>query len=130
MNRQHGFTLMEILVAMTVVAVALATLISAGGHSTSNAAALRDRTYAQWIAANALTELRLNREIDEPGRENGDELMMNQRWIWRAEIVATPDPNLLRIDLRVYMPGQENSIVTLTGFKGTSGNVAAPELTQ
>ena len=122
-RQQLGFTLIEILVAMTVVAIALAALISAGGQSTSNAAALRDRTYAQWIASNALAELRMDPELDEEGRRNGDELMMNQRWEWRAEIANTPDPQLLRIDVRVYMPGQQNSIVTLTGFKGRSPSI-------
>ena len=122
-GQQQGFTLIEILVAMSVVAIALAALISAGGQSTGNAAALRDRTYAQWVASNALTELRLDRELDEEGQRDGDELMMNQRWEWRAEIVDTADPQLMRIDVRVYMPDQENSIVTLTGFKGRSPSI-------
>lgn len=118
---QHGFTLVEILVAMAVIAFPLAALISASGQSTSNAASLRDRTYAQWVAANALTELRLDPDANEPGRRNGDEEMANARWRWQAAITTTPDPNLLRIDVEVSLVGEEGSMVVLTGFKKKPG---------
>lgn len=118
-SRQQGFTLVEILVAMTVIAFALAALITSSGQSTNNASALRDRTYAHWVATNAMTELRLDPEVNEPERHTGDEQLATQRWSWEAEIVTTPDPNLLRIDVRVSRAG-EGTIVTLTGFKGRS----------
>lgn len=120
-RREHGFTLVEILVAMAVIAFSLAALISASGQSTSNAASLRDRTYAQWVAANTLTELRLDREVNEAGRRNGDEEMANARWRWQAAITTTPDPNLLRIDVEVSLAGDDGSMVVLTGFKKKPG---------
>lgn len=116
-HRQSGFTLVEILVALAVVAFALSALVSASGQSSNNAAALRDRTYAQWVASNALTELRLDPGINKETRQSGDELMAGQRWDWRAEVINTPDPNLLRIDVRVFPQGEDGSVVTLTGFK-------------
>src|SRR5690606_22980352 len=58
-RRARGFTLIEILVALAVVGVGLAALITASGRSTRDAAELRDRTYANWVARNVLAEIRL-----------------------------------------------------------------------
>lgn len=123
-HRQHGFTLVEILVAMAVIAIGLVALVGASGRSTQTAAELRDRTYAQWVAANAMTELRLDPGIDEESRQDGEEQLAGEWWQWQADISDTPDPDLLRIDVRVAR-GDSGSIVTLTGFKARPDNVAA-----
>lgn len=114
--KQRGFTLMEILVALAVVGIGLAALIGTAGHATRDAAALRDRTYAEWVAANAMTEIRLEQNFPDTGKRDGDEILGGQRWFWNAEISTTPDPDLRRIDVRVSLEKNGGSIVLLSGF--------------
>ena len=60
MNRgERGFSLLEVLVALTVVAIAMAALVEAGVQQTASRGQLRDQTQATWVAANALETLRL-----------------------------------------------------------------------
>lgn len=66
--RRTGFTLVEVLVALAIVAIALGAGLKAAGALTSNAQRLADVTAAQWCADNALTNLRLARQF--PGADS------------------------------------------------------------
>lgn len=117
--RQKGFTLVEVLVAMAVIAVGLAALISEAGRTTRLATELKLRTYAGWVASNALSEIRLEPGWVDTGSRRGEELQANKRWYWRAEISTTEDENLRRIDVYVSDSSDEDdgSLVLLSGFE-------------
>ena len=121
MKSQRGFTLMEVLVALTVIAVALAALISETGRSARSAGDMKLKTYANWIAANQLAEIRLEPGWVDTGRRSGDVEMgpRGQRWYWWAEISSTQDEDLRRIDVYVshLEDRREGSLVLLTGFE-------------
>ena len=59
MNSPRGFTLIEVLVALVIVAISLAAGVKAAGALTQNAARLQTVSAAQWCAENQLSELRL-----------------------------------------------------------------------
>lgn len=121
-NHAGGFTLIEVLVAVAVLAVTLSTFIVAGARYAENARYLRDHTLALWVARNQMVEYYLAKTWPETGTEEGTVSMGNQKWHWRAEISQSPAPTIRRIDISVYRVNPtteepaDNAIATLSGF--------------
>ena len=116
--RHLGFTLLEVLIALAVLAIGMLAVIGAAGSSTRIDSQLRDKTFASWVAMNELTTLRLARSWPQD-TENGDADMGGQKWHWVATFTKTSDPDLLRVDISVsnaQQPDQE--IAGVTGFMG------------
>lgn len=103
MRRRYeaGFTLLEVMVALLVVALALAALMGTAGRSAADTAQLRDRTVAAWVAQNVITDLRLEPEWPVPGRRQGQALMLGRTWFWEARIVPAADPDLRQVEIAV-----------------------------
>jgi len=117
---QHaGFTLLEVLVALAVVAIALSAILGSSGRTVSNAANLRDTTLAQWVGENRMAELRLEGEWPSTGGSEGEAEMGGREWFWRMEVEDTEDDNLRRVEVSVYTSRDEDySVATVLGFVG------------
>lgn len=84
--RNAGFTLLEVLVALAVLALALAAGIKAAGSNIDNAAYLRDRTLAHWVAMNKLTEMQVFNKFPATGTtERGSLLWAGSEWYWSVQ---------------------------------------------
>jgi general secretion pathway protein I len=114
----RGFTLMEVLIALTIVAIALSSMSVAMGGFLSTATTLRERTYASWIAQNKIVEYRLANEVPETGTTSGEVDFANSTWEWEANVQETGVENLLRIDVSVGFAGSNAVIRSVTGFIG------------
>lgn len=115
---QRGFTLVEVLVALAIVAAALASIAVTMGRMQFNAQLMRDRTYASWIAQNRIVQIRAEGVLPEPGNSNGETEFAGLEWEWETDIEETGVENLLRIDVSVSRPGEDGTIKTVTGFIG------------
>ncbi len=115
---QLGFTLIEVLVALGVVALALSAAAISMGQMIDTANAMRERSYASWIAQNRIVELRLSGSIPEVGTSNGDVDFANNTWGWRTIVSETGVENLVRVDVEITRIGTEDVIRTVTGFVG------------
>jgi general secretion pathway protein I len=87
---QTGFTLLEVLVAVAILAVALGALIKAGSDNAANTAYLRDRTYAHWVALDQVTLYRTGLEEPHRGTRSGAREMAGRTWFWRATLSDEP----------------------------------------
>ena len=109
-----GFTLIEVLVALFVVATALAALGFAGARALSNQAVLEERTFALWAADNQLAEARLRASM-QPGSTGGSVHIGNRDWRWQRQVQLAPGGQLWRIDVTILDPDGQ-PIYTHTGF--------------
>jgi len=120
-NRQRlqGFTLLEVLIALAVLALAMGAVIKATSDYTSNQSYLRDRTLAMWVARNVLVEYQVKGEWLSVGERKGTRDMGNQEWRWLARISQTEEAELRRLDVEVYpvdSDDDENPVSVLSGF--------------
>ena len=101
MRRAAGFTLVEVMVALAIVAIALGAGLRAAGVLTDNAARLAEVGAAQWCADNQLTGLRLARVVPDVGESDFECVQLGRRFVGQLVTRTTPNPNFRRVDAAV-----------------------------
>jgi general secretion pathway protein I len=109
--RMRGFTLIEVLVALVIVAFGMGAVLATLSAAANNTAALHDKTLAQWIALNLVADTRLALQPPKTGTTEGDlKAFGNSDWHWQREIVPVElIPGLLEISVRVRRTGTSSS---------------------
>jgi general secretion pathway protein I len=121
----RGFTLIEVLVALVIVAVGMAAVMSALSSSANTVRFLRDETFANWVALNQIATIRLSGQQPATGTTDGDTDYANRSWHWRQEVVSTEVPGVVRIDVKVrpkeIKAGDDEAwTTTVSGISGNS----------
>ena len=106
-----GFSLVEVLVALTVLAIALAAVTKTASEGAGNAAYLRDKTLGNWVAMNKITELYAMNQWPPIGQSNGDSPMGGHEWVWTMEVSATPDQDIRRVEVEVRRHEDDAGII-------------------
>jgi general secretion pathway protein I len=117
--RAKGFTLLEVLIALAIVALALTALVRASGQQADALAREREQTLAGWTAANVLTGARLREGFPTIGERTGDEQQGDRRFRWRLVVSGTDQPAIRRLTVTVF--GGEHGdepVASLSGFAG------------
>ncbi|WP_418648710.1 type II secretion system minor pseudopilin GspI [Thauera butanivorans] len=110
-----GFTLLETLVALAIVALALSAATRAMGGTVVAAASLREHTLAAWVAENRLAELRAGQAWPAIGQRRGDSMMGRQRYRWTETVSGTPNPLFRRVKVEVHA-ADGRPLASMTGF--------------
>ena len=119
---QAGFTLIEVLVALVVVALGMGALLATLTSAANQTAQLRQRTVAQWVGLNQLTTVRLGTTAPALGSSEGSVEMAGQRWSWQQVIADPGISGLRRVDVTVRVGEGKDSvaITTVSGFLGST----------
>lgn len=128
MNNSRGFTLLEVLVALAILALVAASVLTSAGSGLRNASRLEEKTLAGWIADNRMTELQLMQPAPGIGRNQSATKFAGRNWQIFEEIEGTSAPSLLRVTLWVAPLNeaadatriQEAAALSLTGFVGVT----------
>ena len=125
-----GFTLVEVLVALVVVALGLTALLVAVNGTARTSGYLRDKTLAQWIALNRLSEVRLNVTKFGQNTDTGELDFGNRKWHYDTRYFDTSIASMKRVVVRVYRGDAKtkgNPVAQAVGFLGSS--LSAPGAT-
>ncbi len=121
-----GFTLIEVMVALVVIALGMLGVIQAVSQTANNSGYLRDKTVAHWVGMNQLTEVRLQKSAPGIDKTSDEVEMAGRRWKWTMEVTQSPVETIRRIDISVRPADakEDSSLASVTGFYGSA--VAPP----
>ena len=127
----RGFTLVEVLVALVIVAFGMGAVLAALSSAAESVMRLREQSFAEWIGFNQLATARLQASLPPVGTTSGDVEFASTRWQWQQTVTKMDIPGLLRIIIRVRSaataqqaapgakgPANDTWLVTVMGFRG------------
>lgn len=104
-RQQQGFTLVEVMVAMMIVALALTALMVNIGGLIDNTSYLQKKTIAHWVALNELELERINNRVTNnmlTNEKSGETEMVGRQWYWRIKPIKTANEGFLQLQINVY----------------------------
>ena len=120
MNKtSKGFTLIEVMVALTIIAIALASLIKASGSHTRSAAYLKSKTLAHYVAMNEVSQLQINQSWPSTGSKKKSTEMAHREWYWTRLVEKTGDESdtIRSVKFNVFLDEErEHSLAYIQAF--------------
>ncbi len=111
-----GFTLIEVMVALTIIAISLGALLSTSGTQANSATYLKQKTIAHWVALNELAQIRISGTFPDIGDKKDSTKMANHEWYWIRTSKKTADDNTREITYKVYADKEYKQ--NLTSLRG------------
>jgi general secretion pathway protein I len=97
-----GFTLIEVLLALAVIAIALTALLKATAQSIENTARIKEKSISHWVAVQGVTMIQLQLIELTPSQDSTQvTTMLNQKWYWRAKVSTTAIKHMQKITISV-----------------------------
>jgi general secretion pathway protein I len=117
-SKHAGFTLIEVLIALAILAIALTATMRAASVATDSANETKLRTLATWIAQNRIAEINALSVTSLPsvGESNGRQAMANIEFEWKQKISNTPNTAFRKVEVQVLRPGNDQWLANLSGF--------------
>lgn len=106
LRSQKGFTLIEVMVALAIIAIALASLIKASGSHTRSASYLKSKTLAHYVALNEIAKIQVKRKWPSIGTKKKSSEMAGIEWFWISEVGKTRSDDIRSIKFNIYQDEQ------------------------
>ena len=101
-HKKSGFTLIEVLLALTVLAIGLTALLKSNAQNIHYSGRLKEKTFAHMVAMSAIADIQTNAIKLPVGRETvRTSQLLGINWYWKANISTTPIPALQKISVSV-----------------------------
>jgi general secretion pathway protein I len=116
----RGFTLIEVLAALVIVALGMIAAIQAVTQSARNGTYLREKTLAHWIGMNVITDRRLQGEPPDVAESTGRVEFAGEFWQWTMKVTQTQVDSLRRMDVAVRRADapEDSVLASVSGFYG------------
>ncbi len=122
-----GFTLLEVMVALVIVALGLMAAFGQVNQSLNAASRLRSLTLAHWIAVDQITRLRVLGEFPAIGSSSDEVEMAGTRWVYKTKVTKADLETLRVVDVSVALADSPDSVVTsVTGVIGAPPTAQQP----
>ncbi len=115
---ESGFTILEMLVALSVLSIAVLALVNLAGETIRNAGTIEDRMFANVVAENRAVEALTQFNPPAIGEARGTETSANRLWRWTRKVSLSPDPEILRVDIAVTEQEGGQVLGAVTVFRG------------
>ena len=121
--RAQGFTLLEVLVALSICAMAGIAAMQVSGEHINHLSTLEEQAYASWVAENQLVEIVVQgSEWSARNNAKGKEEMAGQTWYWQQEVAKSEVSNFVEVRIHIYRDeALTQSIYDLSTFVLTGG---------
>lgn len=118
MKNNLGFTLIEILVALAILAIALTAIIKATSQNIKDNTYLQNKTIASWVGTEVINEARVGliKLPELPAKEEKEINMLNRSWLWQASSQPTANPHIRKLHVEVYDPANNGKLTELESF--------------
>jgi general secretion pathway protein I len=120
-QRALGFTLLEVLIAVAILAVAFTAILTSLSGNIRQVSSLRDKTAAHWVALNVIAsyQLHLIGNARTGDNQSGSATMLKDEWNWALTSQKTTNADVIQVDVEVRKQTTQQKVLTLTGFTNT-----------
>lgn len=110
-----GLTLIEVLIALAIVAIAMTAVIKATSQTIRSTTYLQNKTIAMWVSSQVINEARVGvlRLPFAPDKLKQHTKMLGQDWYWQAQQEATPNKRIAKITVQVFARENDNDEASL-----------------
>jgi general secretion pathway protein I len=118
LNKNHGFTLIEVLIALAILSIALTAIIKSTSQNIRDTTYIQNKNIANWVGSQVINEVRAGILVLPTPPDNLEQTteMLGQSWRWQANLIATPNPQIMEIHVAVFKKSSDAKLISLVSY--------------